>query len=1611
MKLNFCYTALNKEKLLLLICLLTGIFASAQPVADFTSDKTAGCKPLTVSFKDSSSGNPTSWKWDFGNGGTSGFSTAQTIFTDPGYYAVKLVVSNAAGTDSITKTQYITVYEDPVANFSISDTIGCLPFTTKFIDQSTTSFGTITSWEWIFDDYSSSALQNPTHNFASSGNYSIALKVTNSGGCVGQTSKSQSVKVYDSLIAKVSFPKSVNCKPPETIQFTNLTSTSGTSMTWQWNFGDGGKSSEKNPKHTYNTADSFTVSLIVTNNYGCTDTLVLKDSLVTYNVLSKITGPDTICVNSPATFVNATVPSPLGYDWIFSDGDAYADTAAVKTWDTKGVYNLKLINYLINCKDSVSKNITVIDMPVVDFTVNDTASCKPPLTINFTDKTANGIEWQWDFGDGSSPDNTSNPIHTYLAYPADSAFSVTLTAKNKMGCVNTTTKTSLIKIIKPIININTAEGGGCIPYIFKPLPDVWSADGIVSYQWNFGDGSPVDNNKNPSHTYNALGNYDIKLVVTTTDGCMDSITIKDGVKIGTKPTVDFNISTNQECAGTNVQLTDLSSTVDKWLWSFGDDSTSSAKNPLHAYNDTGTFSIKLIAWNNGCADSITKKNIINIKPAIAKFGIVYDCADRKQVQFNDSSILAQTWLWDFGDGTTATGKNQLHTYAVIGNYNVTLTVTNGTCTDTIIKQVKLIDENPVINTLKDSVCRGGRITFTATATDTANIQKYLWDFGDGKTDSASISAINHAYNAPGNYVVKLTIRDIRGCTSTFTKTSNIEIITARVGFTTSTQAACLNAKTNVIFTDTSATPGGIKNWTWNFGDGTTVQYNNALPPTISHVYSTAGIYYPRLRITDGFGCTSVVTSPTPVTVTQPTATFSANHVKACNNDPVVLYNNSLGSLLTYRWDFGDGTLSTDSAPRKIYTTNGTYSMKLVVTDKYGCTDSMVKNNFIDVKEPIASFTASDSFGTCLPFIVEFINTSVNAYDHLWDLGDGTSFQTDSTNHPYSASGVYLVKLTATRSPFCVSVATKTIEVNAPNATFTYSPTDGCAPLNVTFQITTTNKLTYEWDFRDGFIEKTNSATTTHSYSFPGQHIPLLLIKDSSGCIIPITGKNPITLYNTKVGFTADRFLVCDSGSIQFTDTSISGSGVKSYLWKFGDGQTSTIQNPVHFYNTPGNYTISLYISTVYGCTDSLVQTAYIKVAGKPSIGITADTSFCGPSIVNFSGTLLAPDSIANWQWNFANGNTSTQQNPLPQQYNDVNTYQAQLIAVNNSGCSDTAYKNIYIHPVPVVSAGNDTTICLNNQASLQASGADNYTWTPAATLSCSNCVNPIASPTNSIVYSVKGVTVFGCEATDDVAVEVKHPFNISGLKAFDSICNGSSITLAVTGAENYSWSPAEGLNNTTTASVVASPGTSTSYKVIGYDSKNCFKDSATINLKVNPTPTVNAGNDQFLTVGNSVSLNVLNSADVTDWLWTPSTYLSCSTCPNPIATPEKNMEYTITVNNNFNCIASDKVSVFVTCNNTNVFLPTAFTPNNDGLNDYFYPMGTAVDKIQSIKIFNRYGEIVFLKDNFKANERNTGWDGTFKGSPSAIGSYIYYIEVICKNGEILNFSGKILLLR
>jgi gliding motility-associated-like protein len=1584
-----------------LICTLFTVRIQAQLNANFSGTPLNGCAPHLVNFTNLSTG-AVAYQWDLGNATQSTLTNPSATYFNPGTYTITLIAIGPGGQrDTMTKTAYIGVYAKPTVNFSASDTAGCYPLNVQFTDLSTAGSGNIVSWQWDFGDGTGSTSQNPSHVYQQ-GTFSVVLRVTNDKGCSTTIIKNNYIRAQFGTKAGFTFVNPNSCSVPVTINFTN-TSTGTGILSYNWSFGDGGTSVLQNPSHTYSSNGSYTVTLLVTNNQGCSNTYTLTNAVSIGNNVAAFTTADSICQGANLAILNTSTPTPGTSFWTFGDGSFSVQTNPSKIYNTPGIYAIKLVADFGACKDSTTKNITVLAKPTVSFAANATSSCAAPFTVDFNSITSNATSYSWSFGDGGTS-ILPNPSHTYNTA---GEYDVSVTVTNALGCSETITKVKYIKIKPLTLSFLNLPDSGCRPLTIVPIALINAVDGVASYNWNFGDGF-TSTLANPSHTYNAVGTYTIKLIVTTNGGCVDSISAI--VKVGTKPNVQFSATPTISCAYSPIVFTDLTvgGPPTFWYWQFGDGSVSYDQNPTYNYNDTGYFDVTLIVGSNGCYDTLKKFDYIYIKPPIAKFSPKSDCNNPFTWNFTDQSIAPLTWNWNFGDGVgTSTMQSPTYTYATPGVYTVGLTVSNGSCTHSITKVIRVIDERPDFSANQLTVCRNGTVDFTSFGYTRNNISSTTWNFGDGSVVIGD-SLISHTYTQAGQFTVTLTMVDINGCIHTIVKNQYITVFGPKAGFASAAPGSCLNSA--VIFTDLTITDGihPIQTWYWNYGDGNTATLNN---PPFQHLYTAQGVYTVSLKVIDSYGCIDSIQKPDYLIISKPVAAFSSPDTISCPNTNLVFNNASTGNNLAYTWYFGDGNTSNAFNPVHQYLTDGVYTVKLVVTDQYGCIDSMVKTQYILISSPLANFTASDTFSTCPPLFVQFTNTSISYINSAWDFGDGSTSSNTNPSHFYTSPGTFVAKLTVTTTGGCTHIYTKNIVIKGPSGVFTYNPLQGCSPLSISFTANTQNTTNYVWDYNNGQTVSTTNAAITYTYTQPGKYLPRLILKDDLGCSIPILGNDSITVFGVTNTINSSSLIVCDSGMVNFTANALSNDAINNYLWKFGDGATSILQNPTHRYVSNGSYTVQCIVTTQLGCKDTTVMQLPIRVIESPIIAVTGTPGACIPATAQFAPQIIRNDTSAlTWFWNFGNGQTSTLMNPPAATYPNAGIYTVTSIVTSSSGCKDTASYLFNAWALPVVDAGLDKQICRNTPTQLVATGANNYIWSPAIGLSCVNCPNPSANPDTTRKYYLTGVDGNGCVNKDSVQVKVIQRFVMTNSPGA-SFCLGKYVTLNANGANSYAWSPAAGLSATTGNTVIAKPTVTTNYRLIGSDAFNCFKDTAFINIIVYPLPTVNAGNDQTIVGGSTAQLSATTTGGVVNYIWSPVATLSCSNCPNPVATPTKTTTYNVEVTNAGGCKSNDDVTVFVVCDKGNLFVPNTFSPNGDGMNDVLYPRGNGVYAIKTLKVFNRWGEMVFEKNNFSANDASKGWDGTYKGKMSSPDVFVYLIEVVCENGTPLSFKGNVSLIQ
>lgn len=1355
---------------MILVVVLTGtsyVFGQT-PVANFTANVTSGCAPLTVTFTDQSTGNPNNWNWEFSNGTLSNAQNPVVTFSDPGTYSVKLVVQNADGIAQVEKIAYITVFPSPAANFTADITLGCIPSVIQFTDQSTSTVGNIISWHWDFGDGGTSSQQNPTHTYNNEGFYTVSLTVTTSNGCFHNITRTSYIRVLGSISTDFSFTQPSSCLAPYTVNFVNQSNGPG-NISYNWDFGNSQTSTAVHPSAIYNAPGTYTVTLNAQSDLGCTGSV--QKTITINSTTTDFNAPNNVCLNQPISFQNASSSFPIRSNWDFGDGTISAQINPTKIFLTPGVYDVKLINRYISCTDSITKTITVNDRPVVNFSADDSTFCNVPAVVQFTDLSPGALSWHWDFGDGGTS-NLQNPSHQFNSF---GNFVVSLTISTSTGCSNTLVKPIFIQIQEPEITINVPDGG-CIPFTYTPQAIINTVDPIATYVWNLGEPGAVFNVQNPPpYTYNNVGSYNISLTVTTVAGCTKTVTIPNGIRTGTPPTVDFSFSPNDACASTPIQFTDLTTGLVGgeviWDWDFGDGNESNQQNPSHVFADTGVLNVNLTVSNNRCRINTIKT--IKVLPPVAYFNYQYNCATR-QMTFIDSSLVdlglaPLIYSWDFGNGMTSNVPNPPPiTYVPGGPYTVTLTVTNGVCTFIRTRDITIAAEAATFNASKTDVCKNETFTLTATGSDPAKVASYEWIVG-GVVLSGTSRSITHSIGTNGTYDVTLNITDINGCVTTTTRIAYIAVKGPVANFASVNPGACLNATTT--FTDLSTPVGDIASWNFNFGDGN--QQTFTAPP-FTHTYTQYGGYEVSLTITDRTGCSDTYALPASILVTKPFVGFRADTFY-CPQAPLQFSDTSIGAGLTYFWDFGDGNTSTLSNPQNSYPLgDASYTVKLVVTDISGCIDSVTKQSYIKIRSPKAAFSIKDSAAFCPPLRTSFTFEGADYQTFYWSFGDGgISTVLNPTNY-YSNYGTYTPTLYTIGPGGCIDSAKSNVVIHNPNEVQINfgPPTTACNSLNVDFNLVMPPGFKFYYYFGDGSIDSSQRLNFSHFYPQPSLSNSYLIIIDSiTGCNAVVYGQPRIDVLGAIPLFGQDKDEFCEQGTVIFTDFTTKNEPIISSLWDFGDGNTSTSPSPTHTYTQAGTFITRLTVTTQSNCISSYEDTVFVYQIPQPII--TGRDTICVNIAEPYSGSIAVSDTLTNWNWNLGNGQTSTQTN-VTALYSTPGNYNLQLITTNKIGCSDTTTKTIFVSPLPTASPVNSPiTINSGGSANLLMNYTGNivsYIWTPSTRLNCEDCPAPIANPQATTEYTVQVTDRYGCRNSGEITVIV--------------VCNGENFFVPNTFSPN-----------------------------------------------------------------------------------------------------------------------------------------------------------------------------------------------------------------------------------
>ncbi len=680
------------------------------------------------------------------------------------------------------------------------------------------------------------------------------------------------------------------------------------------------------------------------------------------------------------------------------------------------------------------------------------------------------------------------------------------------------------------------------------------------------------------------------------------------------------------------------------------------------------------------------------------------------------------------------------------------------------------------------------VHFTNTSTGASS---YYWDLGNGTT--STLTDVSGSYITPGTYTVVLT--SYSGSSST-THTVTITVYPSpTVSFYATDTSICPGTATTFVSTSTLGVSGGATYY-WNFGDG-----SNSTAASPSHAYTTSGYYNITLTVTNSMGCATTLTIPSYIHVfTRPSVSFSGTPSYFCHPPGhVVFTNTSTGSGgLTYLWSFGDGGTSTSASPSYDYTSTGSFTVRLVVTDANGCVDSMVRPGYIFIGTSAASFTYSSTL--CTSGAITFINTSTTHTFSSWNFGDGGGGTGDTIAHTYGSPGTYNVRLVVYNG-HCYDTIIHTITVlPAPTGSFTMSPTAPCpAPATISFTGTVPSGSTVTWLFGDG--SSGSGASTTHTYTTNGADSVRMIITDANGCIDTVVQVN--TILDLFLHASPSQWSGCVPLTVTFTPIVTSTPSwattypyaVSTYSWSFGDGTTSTSTSavPTHTYTAVGIYTVLVTIVTVNGCVAH--DTEIIKVGAPPVVTFTASPRrVCYGDSVHFTVTVVS-GPVDNFIWNWMDGLTDNTTNlTIWHRFMYPGTFVDTLIAYYH-GCPSTAVYDTIIVDSPMARI-MDSFLCspYNSVKFFDTSyGDDTHVWI-FGDGTYSTLDNPVHTFPSLSVYTVRLATYSAHSGCRDTAIETVNLVPpVLSIGASDSaVCEDAVITFTptVTGGtpSHFYWS-------------------------------------------------------------------------------------------------------------------------------------------------------------------------------------------------------------------------------
>lgn len=1408
---------------------------------------------------------------------------------------------------------------------------------------------------------------------------------------------------------------------PLSVNFVDLSSPNS-DLTYNWDFGNGIFSTLENPSTIYIQPGSYTVRLIVSNGIQ-TDTIIKDNYIQIFGNPTadfELVDPSNGCVPYSANFLDkSTSPSDSINYWLWDFGDGhYSELQNPNNiFQNKGDFIVSLYIEDVNGCSSVAtlENAISTHKPTADFSADITFSCDEILTTTFTNLSYgdNLTNYNWSFGD-SSFSSSNNPIHNYSSV---GDFDVTLIVTDAYNCKDTLQKNNYIT------NQHTTAKAKIDKYNFCKEEKIkfnnYSLN-ATDYLWNFNN-EHTSTGISPEQSFSSDGKKTVKLVTSNEYGCKDSSLIFLYI---IPIEANFEIEKDYSCKiPDTIQYTNLSTNAIEYIWHFGNGNISYDENPANIIENSGFYSDTLYAiGKNGCTDKFVLDSGLTILTPKAYFTpnnlsdpySLMGCVPNI-VNFEDASIYNKNnrdsiidWFWSFGDGTTSNEPSPSHTYTSLDTFLISLQITTalgctsmaGAWASTGTKQRADFTSN-----CPDTICANMPIDFVNLSQDDALVNLWYWKFGD--STYSLLENPTHLFLDTGYMDLKLTVYN-NGCPDdtivhnyVYVQGSYHKIIP---------QYICETPYSPIL---TSNLLGGTS-FIWDFGDGSEKDSINLNP---IHTFPDRGEYNVSLKsFNNNSGCDYI--SSEIINISKAEASFFASQDKICTNSTVIFnsatsIDNSTfvyeGKNCNYLWDFDDGTPivgTQDTIISHTFTQEGDFNVKLIIKNKNKCYDSI--SMIIQVHKPHIEFLSNENIG-CSPLAIQFDNISTSYFPiskYFWEFGDDSTSTEENPLHIYNKTDEYDIILTLIDEQNCVASDTfvNYIESHKPIPDFSVSKRNLCTGDSVVFNFINQKDSISSilWDFGDG--NTSNEISPTHFYNDSGHFDVSLTLIDLFLCDTTKTINNYISVQKTPIAsFTADTTnSSCYPLLVQFHDNT-NFSDNYSRVWQLNDNVSSSLENPSYSYMYPGNYNVTLTVTSSNGCSSSITENNFISIQG-PYCELQIEDTIC--KRLNYDYSISNTQNIYDIQWFFGEGSTAYDSTASFAYQNAGTFYPVVLLRSDNiNTCNKFFFDSIYVRDI---NAGfitdNGTAGCVPFEFILTDTTAntDYRSWDFDDELSdITQTAYHVYNEAGTYSLTLYETDIFGCQDTVTKTF-ISHPLPEINIIQDTFICKGDEIQLWANGAETYSWYPVDFLYNQNSDKPTTNTTENKQYSVAGVDSNGCTNYAST-NITVVQKPKFNIY-DTTIVVGDTIFFdNSYN--DIENYLWTPSIGLDCDTCSHIAISPLTQTEYSLTIQDTAGCFELSKCFMIDVYLKYSIDVPTAFSPNGDGTNDRIFVDGWGIKNLIYFNIYNRFGELVY-----SSTDLYEGWDGTYKGENQPVETYRYNAAVMTYDGNILKKTGTIKLI-